>query len=192
MHGRSRRTRRTYLIGACVLVLACLGAGMIAVRKDVAIAYHRRAMARARSEIDKLGPSFGKKDEHWAKSFVGHRDALVRYGYLIRREFPLPKVRSQQSGRVFRQLVAECPDIGDVVVETTPFDVKKPVAIVWDRPCRMSIWEAAIRRLDVPGDGPSVEVTTNEGRPKGTLDIGDGFEGSSSTTSELSGRGQAR
>ncbi len=149
---------RRWATAALVLTVVCIGSVLVAFRKDIAIAYHRRAMVRARAKIREVGPNGNQMP--WIESFEHHRDALVRSGYLARREFPL-SVRPPETNRLWRQLYAQLPAPVWAQMETTQWGGSENKIIVWDRPYRMPEWEAAIRRLDVPDEATSSKATVD-------------------------------
>ena len=140
-------TRRRWVGTALVVIAICGAILLLAFRRDIAIAYHRHAMGRARAKIYEVGPSGDQMP--WIESYERHRDRLVRLGYLARKEFPL-SVRPPETNRLWRQLSAEFPDNSHAVMKTTEWGGTENTIIVWDRPHRMAEWDAAIRRLDVP------------------------------------------
>ena len=115
---------------------------------DIAIAYHHRTMMRAWAKILEVGPN-GNDQSQWIESYEHHRDALVQYGYLVRREFPLV-VKPPETSRIWKQVTAKFPDHIHVAMETTQWAWPENKIIVWDRPERIPIWEATIRKYDVP------------------------------------------
>lgn len=128
-------TRRRVVIGMAALILVV---AYLIFYKDVAIAYHRRAMMRDYAKYLEVRPN----GVQWIYSYEYHRERLVDYGYLARREFALV-VKPPENYRVWKQLMKEFPDS----IHTT---MTETIIIVIDRPDRIPAWEAAIRKYDVP------------------------------------------
>ena len=131
---------------ALVAVAICTVITLAAFRDDIAVAYHRRIMMRACAKIGEVGPNGNQMP--WIESYEHHRDALVRCGYLARREFPL-SVRPPGTSRVWKRVTAEFPDNIHAIMGTTEWGWTENKIIVWDRPDRIPAWETSIRKHDV-------------------------------------------
>ena len=156
-------TRRKWVLGFFVGIVACAVFTLLVFYNDVAIGYHRSMMMRSWAKIHEVGP--GGNQMPWADSYEHHRDALVQYGYLARREFPLV-VKPPETNRVWKKLKAEFPELTaespgclDVEMHTTQWGSTENKITVWDRPERIPAWEAAIRKYDVPEAPTSTEAS---------------------------------
>ncbi len=141
-------TRRRWIGITLVAAVICAVITLALFYNDIAIAYHHRAMMRAWAKILEVGANSSDQSQ-WIESYDRHRYALVQYGYLARREFPLI-VKPPETRRVWRQVTAEFPDNIHATMQTTQWGWTVNKIIVYDQPDRMPAWEAAIHRYDVP------------------------------------------
>lgn len=141
--------RRRLLVLAFVTIVICAVAALVAFHTEIAIGYHYRAMMRAEAKIREIGPNGNQTP--WIDRFEYHRGKLVQCGYFVRREFPLA-VKPPETRRVWKHLVAEFPDHVPLCGEMQSTEWGRPEnkIIIWDRPDRIPVWEAAIRKYDVP------------------------------------------
>ncbi|HDY65469.1 MAG TPA: hypothetical protein ENH84_04460 [Phycisphaerae bacterium] len=159
-------THRRWIGITLVAGVICAMITLALFHNDIAIAYHHRAMMRAWAKIRKVGPNNSDQSQ-WIESYERHRDALVQYGYLARREFPLV-VKPPETRRVWKQVTAEFPDYIHVAMQTTQWGGTVNKIIVYDQPDRMPAWEAVIHRYDVPEFPTSAGTNTpDEDRANG-------------------------
>ena len=140
-------SRRRWVAVTLVVIIICAVVALVVFHKEIAIHEHYRAMIRAEAKIREIGPDGNQMP--WIKRFEYHRDKLVQCGYFVRREFPLV-VKPPETRRVWKHLKAEFPDHVCGEMYSTEWGWPENKIIIWDRPDRIPVWEAAIRKYDVP------------------------------------------
>lgn len=142
--------RRTILTVGAVTIGLCLVALLVAIRADIAVAYHRHCMMSAWTKVSEHGFRSPKQSD-FIEAFEYHRDVLVALGFFERREYPLQhiSVPSLESRRLWEELEATFPDHGYAQMHGYEPETQD-MLIVWDRPQNLAAWEAIIDAHDQP------------------------------------------
>ena len=152
MRNKHKRTAVVISIG----VFALVGLGSVIWRRPIAIKYHKWRIKVLLNREPELDPTSGWSffDEDWGDAFEMHRDKLVGWGYLRRKEFPLATIKSSlRFRRLWEELQARFPDnpytIGLGYESDSPATI-----VVWDQPDNFPQWE----RIISAHDGPATNV----------------------------------
>jgi len=144
---------KTTAIFIAVSLSILLVVGLFIYWKPIAIRYHKQKVKALLDKKPKYDPDSGLSyfEEDWGRTLEKHRDKLVKFGYLQRKEFPLSTIKSPslQFRRLWEELHATFPD--DPYAEGHGYDSKSPATIVvYDQPQKLPKWERIILAHDAP------------------------------------------
>ena len=140
-----KRIRGSHL---SLAALACVLVGLALLYKPAFIRLHRARMEWAREKVLETPPHLGAQGDYM-ESCERSRDALVRLGYLAKREFRLKHIHvpSQSSRRFWRLVTTTFP--GNYHVTMQGYEPRTPDALItWDRPARIAEWERFVEKFD--------------------------------------------
>ncbi len=165
-----RKKTKTIAVSTAVIVLVSLAVSLFLGRKTIAIKYHKHRIASLLNEepTPDAASGLGYYDGDWIEALEKHRDKLVEWGYLQRKEFPLEHISypSLESRRLWEELGKAFPDNPHTTMQGYEPDTPDEI-IVWARPENLPEWERIISAHDSP---PTNIVTgSKEVQPQGRL-----------------------
>lgn len=148
-----RATYKTIAIPAAFGVLVFLVLCIMIWWEPIAIYYHNQRVKAFLNKKPKYDRDSGLSyfDGDWGRALNKHRDKLVEFGHLQRKEFALNSIKtpSLRFRRLWEELGTIFPE--DPFAEGHGYDSNNPATIVvYDQPQKLPKWESIILAHDAP------------------------------------------
>jgi hypothetical protein len=157
MLNKSHSSKRLLLVETGILILVV---GLLSLvflfRGPIQIGYHRlNARLSAKAMARSAKASQGSPDERYTRRFNGHRDALIRLGYLEEHTYSI-KVEFTQVERMVADVNRKFPG------HPYGLSLGKSLSII-DRPDKMAMWGELVQKFGTNIEDPCQPVNPWDG-----------------------------